>query len=173
MLGSFDLQDLPRAPRGAGGLAIRPEVFLYPAWSGTGLLCDAFGIPKERYELHGAGHTEDDGTVVIEYESGFDSGIVNIYSWAFRQEPGDLLYAYDRLNGIEAKGRTTADGWRWTFFAIGHTPFGRRRCRVEVAYRVLSPHEATSAVTLSMFGVTVGTGSTHIKHASVIDSKAA
>ncbi|HWE45719.1 MAG TPA: hypothetical protein VG407_06790 [Caulobacteraceae bacterium] len=172
MLGSFDFPENRRAPEGAG-LCIRPEVFLYPAWSGTGLLCDAFGIPREEYALHGAGHTEDDGTIVIEYESGFNGGIVNSYSWAFRKEPGDLLYAYDRLNGIEAKGRMTVHGWRWSFFAVGHTPFGRRRCKVEIAYRVVSPHEATSAVTLSMLGVTVGTGSTHIKHCSAINSQAA
>jgi hypothetical protein len=175
MLGAFDLQDPRPGGESVGGtdLSIRPEVFLYPPWHGTGLICDAFGLPSDRYEVRGHGRTEADGAVVIEHRAEFASGIVNAYEWRFGAAQGDLVYARDQLNGIEAKGRMTARGFRWMFIAIGHTPFGRRRCRVEIDYRMLSPQEAASTITLSLLGVTVATGSSHIRHDSLTDSKAA
>jgi hypothetical protein len=173
MLGSFDLQDPPRTPRDGATLSIRPEVFLYPAWRGTGLVCDAFGLPSDRYEVRGQGRTEEDGAVIIEHRAEFESGLVNHFQWRMAPANGDIILARDLLKGIEAKGRMTGHGFMWAFRAEGHTPFGRRRCRVEMDYRLLSAQEATANITLSLLGVTVATGASHIRHASLIDSKAA
>jgi hypothetical protein len=168
MSGAHDLQSGldTAALQAARGLSIRPEVFLYPPWRGSGVLCDAFGIPCDRYELHGGGRTEPDGAVVISHHVRRDSGLDSHFEWRFAPACGDEILADDLVTGTEARGRMGRDGFRWTFHANNHTPFGVRRTRVEAVYRLISPHEATSALTLSLFGVTVGTASACLRHAA-------
>lgn len=165
MQGAHDLHSSrdPVASDAATGLSIRPEIFLYPPWRGSGVLCDAFGIPSDRYELEGHGRTED-GVVVIVHHVRRDSGLISEFEWKFAPAQGDLILARDLITGAEARGRMGRAGFRWAFPARNHTPFGVRRTRVEVVYRLISPHEATSAITLSLFGVTVGTASACFRH---------
>jgi hypothetical protein len=174
MLGTW-LQETaaPRAPGGApkDGLAIRPEVFFFPPWRGRGLICDAFGIPSEAYDLHGQGRIDTDGAVVIEHVAEFDSGLVNTFQWKMAPAQGDLVLGRDVATGTEARGRMTAQGFRWTFLAMTRTAFGLRRCRAEIVYRMVNPHETSSSITCTFLGVTVATGSAHIHHVANADTR--
>jgi hypothetical protein len=150
-----------KAPANSG---VRPEEFLFTPWRGHGLVCDAFGLPSDRYENAGRGRRESDGSTVIEHSAHFESGIVNDFEWRFEPNTGEAIAARDLKTGAELRGALTPYGFRWSFPATFKTPLGIRRCRVEVDYRLKSPTEATSSVTITFLGVTVGTGSAHLRH---------
>lgn len=145
---------------------VRPDDFLFPPWRGHGVFCDAFGLPREKYEVHGQGRREADGSVVIEYNTVLDSGLANGFEWVFSWEGPDRFRARDLKTGQTARGFLTPDGFRWEYMLVHKTPLGLRRCRVDVDYAVTQPGEASAAVTISLMGVTVGSASSHIRHVS-------
>lgn len=157
----------PRLP----AVSARPEVFLYPAWRGHGVYCDAFGMPSGKYEVWGQGRRKDPnqdgapdaGCVIIDYLTRLDTGVENAFEWAIRTNQGPRFRAHDRLSGQEARGMITPTGFSWTYKLLHRTPFGVRRCTVEAVFEVRGT-EASTSTTLSLMGVTVGTSSSHIRH---------
>ena len=143
---------------------MRPEEFLFPPWRGHGVVCDAFGLPSDKYENFGRGRREPDGAVVIEHNAKFESGVLNSFEWRFDAGDGNTIRAHDLKAGAELNGEMTAHGFRWQFPAIVKTPLGVRRCRVDVDYRILSATEVSSTSTITLLGVTIATGSAHIRH---------
>jgi hypothetical protein len=152
----------------------RPEVFLYPAWKGAGVTCDAFGIQRDRYEVSGGGRRDPDGSAIIDYVVALESGLTNVHAWKFRPDTGDQIIARDLVSGEEIRGRVTATGFHWSTHAPMKTPFGVRRCRIDLAYDIKGS-EAQSAVTVSFLGVTVATASACLRHLDAVqeDLKAA
>jgi hypothetical protein len=143
----------------------RPEVFLYPAWRGQGVTLDAFGIQRDRYNIHGGGRVDDaDGGVIVDYVVTFDSGLTNTHAWKFKPDTGDVVIARDLVTGQNARGRVTRDGFSWSTRARMRTAFGTRLCRVEVSYRISAPGSATTSVTIGLLGVPVATASAQIRH---------
>lgn len=159
MVGASHSQSFEPAPE-----IVRPEVFLFTPWRGHGVVCDAFGMPSDKYENSGRGRRDADGSVVLEHEARFESGVVNCFEWRLDPDAGESIRARDLKTGAELKGAMTAHGFQWEFPAMVRTPLGVRRCRVQVDYRILSPTEASSTSTVTLLGVTVGTASAHIRH---------
>jgi hypothetical protein len=128
------------------------------------VVCDAFGLPADKYEINGQGRREADGSVVLEQVAVFESGLENRFQWKITPSPGDQIVARDLISEREARGEVTSRGFRWSFPAEHQTPFGVRRCRLDIDYVLVSPSEASSVVTVTFLGVTVGTASCHIRH---------
>jgi hypothetical protein len=142
----------------------RPEIFLYPPWRGSGVVCDAFGLQRDKYEVHGEGRIGDDGAVIIDYTVAFGSGLTNVHAWRIKPDTGEQVVALDLNSGVEARGRVTAKGFYWATKAKMHTAFGLRQCQVELAYDILGPHECATSSTIAFLGVTVATARAHIRH---------
>ncbi len=157
----------------ARGLQIRPEVFFYPPWRGTGLICDGFGLPKERYQLRGKGRTLEDGSIVIEQCVEFESGAKDPHEWVYAPANGDQISARDLVTGKELRGRMTPRGFEWSYPLMAPTPFGLRRCSAHVEFVLSNQHEASTTVSMSLFGVVFSTATSHVRHDSVSGAKAA
>lgn len=145
-------------------IAVRPEAFLFPAWRGHGVYCDAFGLPAGKYESWGEGRREDDGTVVLDFHTRLDTGVENHFAWAVAPEQGKRFRLIDRISGQESRGDMCERGFTWSWSHIHATPLGLRRCRVRAVYTLIGSDEASTDVTISLFGVMVGSSASHIRH---------
>lgn len=152
------------APQSPVDPAARPEVFLFPSWRGQGIYCDAFGVPNGRYEIWGHGETQADGSVVIEMNTRLDIGTSNHFEWVISPSSELRFPLYDRVTGQQASGVITATGFGWSWNLLHRTPLGVRRCRVEGMFNLRGPAEASTSTTMTLWGVAVGSSSSHIRH---------
>jgi hypothetical protein len=139
-----------------------PAVCLFAPWRGLGVACDSFGLPRDKYEVHGGGRLDEDGATIIDWTVAFENGHTNVHAWKFASDTGEEVIATDLLTGVEARGRVTPQGFYWVTCARMKTPLGMRMCRVELSYTILSADEARTSVTIDFLGVTVATANAHI-----------
>jgi len=170
-------QDHPRegstaSPASSDDDPRRPQHFFGQSWRGQTLTCDAFGLPNGHGELSYDPRRLDDGSMIIDHRVEFANGVVNAFQWAMLPARGDEVIAQDRLSGLTAKGCLTDDGFRWSFMCLHKTAFGVRRCRTEVTYSRQSPVDATTEVTITFLGVTIGTATGRLRRTAE-DAKAA
>lgn len=142
---------------------VRPEQFLFPPWRGSGVYCDAFGLPAGKYETWGAGRREGD-LVVIDFDTLLDVGVANHLEWELAPNDTAELSLRDRISGQHATGALTADGFGWEWKLMHKTPLGLRRCEVVSRFELTGPNTAVTHTTLSLLGVAVGSSSSHIRH---------
>ncbi|MBS0297590.1 MAG: hypothetical protein JSR45_14875 [Proteobacteria bacterium] len=144
---------------------MRPEQFLFPPWRGSGVYCDAFGLPAGKYQVWGQGRREAD-LVVIDFDTLLDVGVANHFEWVFAPGDGLELRFSDRVSGQEATGQVTAEGFGWEWKLLHKTPLGLRRCQVSARFELTGPNSAVTSTTISLWGVSVGSSSSHIRHTS-------
>ncbi len=141
-----------------------PDTFFVSPWKGTGVHCDAFGMVQGRYESHGKGRRDADGSLVLEQTLTFDSGAVVEFEWKIVSSARGKVKARDLRSGTDAIGETTRNGFLWRYKTRAGTPLGRRLCSVSILYVQTGPHQASNSSTINFMGVTVASATAHFHH---------
>ena len=138
--------------RDAPELLFRPDTFFLRPWKGWGVMRDALGRPRLRYEAEGRGRT---GTraATAEQVFTFENGVVHRVEWEILAEDERRYFARDLCSGIEARGEIDGANFRWCFHARGATPFGQQRVRTEALYTLATPTAAFSFTRVSWLGL--------------------
>ena len=158
--------NVPAASTAETGGAFHPDAFFVKPWRGNGVICDAFGIARGRYQQWGHSRIDEDGGLILEQTSTFESGLVNVFEWKILSSADGKIRARDLKTGKEARGERTTNGFLWRYKSMALTPFGRRKCQFSVLYSQNGLHEASNSTTISFLGVTVKTASAHFHHVS-------
>lgn len=140
-------------------LLFRPDSFFLRPWKGWGVMRDALGRPRLRYEAEGRGRT---GTraATAEQVFTFENGVVHRVDWEIVSDDDRRYFARDLCSGIEAKGEMHGPNFRWRFHARGATPFGEQRVRTEALYTLATPTAAFSFTRVSWLGLKLSTFTT-------------